>query len=276
MELEKISICDLIKYLTILLLAFSGSALADVNSVGNKIIASHRYIMGDNDSKSDATALCFLEAKRQAIEYAGVMVESKMTIKKNNQGSIEASSDLKAIASALVEAKQISSNLGIDKGQMYIDCEVEASVDRSQIEKQITQIAKDPKIKADVIAQQKRIKALEEQVSNMKGLLDTLPRNEAVKLRQERIVNFQEIDELSQRKIIIMKKVDKLSNDVVKLIEIGMIHEEVESLMGDPRSVSGSDDDQDYNYGKYWVNFNDGVVKCIAPQSMICHEAVKE
>ena len=121
-----------------------------------------------------------------------------------------------------MEAKQISSNPGIDNGQMRIDCEVEA-----------------------------------------------------VQLRQERIVNFQELDELSQRKIIIMKKVDKLSNDVVKLIDTGMLHEEVESLMGEPGSVYGRDDDQDYNYGKYWVNFVVGVVECIAPQLLVCTGKVK-
>ena len=36
----------------------------EVVAAGDLITARHRYRMGDNDTKSDASAICFLEAKR--------------------------------------------------------------------------------------------------------------------------------------------------------------------------------------------------------------------
>ena len=35
------------------------------------------------------------------------------------------------------------------------------------------------------------------------------------------------------------------------------------------------DDNQDYNHGKYWVNFGAGVVECIAPKPFVCTGKVK-
>ena len=58
--------------LLILTFLFSSEVYSDVKCVGDRIVANHRYIMGDNDSRSDAVALCYLEAKRQAIEYAAL------------------------------------------------------------------------------------------------------------------------------------------------------------------------------------------------------------
>ena len=35
----------------------------------------HTYVMGDNDSKSEARRLCYLEAKRKLLEKAGTYME---------------------------------------------------------------------------------------------------------------------------------------------------------------------------------------------------------
>ena len=48
---------------------------------GEIIYASHKYTMGDNDTKNDARRICFLEAKRQAIEKAGTYLESTTEIR---------------------------------------------------------------------------------------------------------------------------------------------------------------------------------------------------
>lgn len=45
------------------------------------IFADHRYVMGDNDSKNDARRMCFLEAKRRALEKAGTYIESRTEVK---------------------------------------------------------------------------------------------------------------------------------------------------------------------------------------------------
>ena len=43
------------------------------------IYATHKSVMGDNDSKNDVRRMCFLEAKRKVLERAGKRAEN-MTI----------------------------------------------------------------------------------------------------------------------------------------------------------------------------------------------------
>src|SRR4030043_874461 len=45
------------------------------------IYASYKYSMGDNDTKNDAKRICFIEAKRLAIEKAGTYLESTTEIR---------------------------------------------------------------------------------------------------------------------------------------------------------------------------------------------------
>ena len=56
----------------VLLLLIPSLSIAETKT----IYASHEYIMGDNDSKNDARHMCFLEAKRKALEKAGTYISS--------------------------------------------------------------------------------------------------------------------------------------------------------------------------------------------------------
>ena len=122
---------------------------SDVTATGDTIIAKHRYTLGDNDSKSDATTICFLEAKRKAIEYAGIYVESTVQITQTEK-SRKAQSDMKTIAAALVSAEMVSSNMGFDNGKMFVDCIVKAKVDKSRLNQEIAKITSDPVAKKQV------------------------------------------------------------------------------------------------------------------------------
>jgi hypothetical protein len=62
--------------LCLLLLSPSG-VLAEVET----ITATHKCVMGDNDSKNDARRMCFLEAKRKVLAKAGAYIQSRTTIK---------------------------------------------------------------------------------------------------------------------------------------------------------------------------------------------------
>jgi hypothetical protein len=53
----------LVCYSTILLILLPSFSFAEIKT----IYVSHKYIMGDNDSKNDARHICFLEAKRKAL-----------------------------------------------------------------------------------------------------------------------------------------------------------------------------------------------------------------
>lgn len=189
------------KYLSLYIfigIALSTTALAaesispDVTASGDTITAKHRYTMGDNDSKSDATTICFLEAKRKAIEYAGVYVESTVKLTQT-ESSQNTSSDIKTMAASLVSAEMVSSKQGFDNGRSYVDCVVNAKVDKSKLKENITKITSDPIMKKQVEEQQNQLKKLEIEVMRLQHQLQTAPRQEAIALRQDRAIIFKEV-----------------------------------------------------------------------------------
>ncbi len=250
----------------------------DVTASGDTITARHRYTMGDNDSKSDATTICFLEAKRKAIEYAGVYVESTFQIYET-ETSRKATSDIKTIAASLVSAEMVSSKQGFDNGRSYVDCVVNAKVDISKLKENITKITSDPVMKKQVEDQQNQLKKLETEVLRLQEQLQTAPRQEAIALRQDRTVVFKEIDTLQQKSLEIVTLIESKGRDVQKLITKGMTIEEVVSLAGEPRSKGKNHmvypyDGDNYNYGTVWVIFENDLVKCLSDdfiQSSKCY-----
>ncbi len=125
------------------------SETPDVKTSGDAIIAKHRYMMGDNDSKSEASKVCFLEAKSKAIEYAGIYVESTVQQNQTDKAGIFTSnsrSNMRSIAAATVSAELVSSKTGFDNGKMFVDCVVKAKVDKSKLKEAIERMAAHPDI----------------------------------------------------------------------------------------------------------------------------------
>lgn len=257
----------------ILLASVSHFAFAespDVTASGDTITAHHRYTMGDNDSKSDATTICFLEAKRKAIEYAGIYVESSTQITQTEK-SRKAQSDMKTIAAALVSAEMVSSNTGFDNGKVFVDCVVKAKVDKTKLNQEIAKIAADPAAKKQIEEQQIRLKNLETEVLRLQAQMQSAPRQEAVSLRQERTAVFKEIDALQQKKLEIISVIESKGIEVQQLVTKGMTFQEVKSLVGDARAKGGVDGYTSgisgwaFNYGTHWVLFDtSGLVICVS------------
>ena len=254
------------RYIFMMLIAFSQTAVAeshDVTATGDTITTKHRYTMGDNDSKSDATTICFLEAKRKAIEYAGIYVESTFQISQTDKSRI-AKGDMKTIAAALVSAEMVSSVAGFDNGKMFVDCTVKAKVDRSKLKQEIERINADPEAKRQVEEQQVRLKNLETEVLRLQSQLQSSPRQESVTLRQERTAVFSEIDSLQRRKQDIVSVIEGKGRDAQQLITRGMTKSEVISLVGKPRStIHYMGEGPRWNYGTTWVLFDQSeIVQC--------------
>ena len=141
----------------IVALLANGSAIADtseVSAANDTITAKHRYMLGDNDSKSDATNICFLNAKRKAIEYAGAYFQSISQITQSDTTK-HAKDSYKSYASALVSTEMVSNDLGLEDGKAFLDCVVVAKLDSSSVKQEIATIASDPNAKKQIQQQQK-------------------------------------------------------------------------------------------------------------------------
>ena len=234
-----------------LLLLMGSASLA-----GAEIIyATHKYIMGDNDSKNDARRMCFLEAKRKAIEKAGTYIESLTEVKDARLTKDE----VRAYSSALLKVETIKENWKLVGNNMAVILKVKADVDTSHILKELSKIGKDTSVQKKIISQQKRLKSLERKVVSLQKQLGKVDAPRAATLRKDRNVVFKQIDELEAKKIAILSKIKSRARDAVRLVERGMNKDDVRSLVGNPRTTSA----MGWNYGEVWVVFENGLVGCL-------------
>lgn len=261
-------------------LAFAESP--DVTSSGDTITAHHRYTMGDNDSKSDATTICFLEAKRKAVEYAGSYVESEVNIDQTEK-SRKAKSKVKTIAASLVSSEIVSVDTGLDNGKVVIDCVVNVKADKNQLKKDVAKISADPAANKKIEQQQIQLKKLEDEILKIQSRLSSASGQQAVSLRQERTAVFKEIDTLQKKKLEIISFLETKGRNAEQLVTSGMNEKDVISLLGEKRAKNRElmddryDGDQHlwwrdgWNYGTHWVHFRDGIVMCVSPSSQGCY-----
>lgn len=215
------------------------------------IYASYKYTMGDNDTKNDAKRICFIEAKRLAIEKAGTYIESTTEIK-NFQLTRD---EIRTFAGAIVKVDIASEEIKFVGESQVILMTVKAGVDIDSFRERVKQIKADRDLESKIKEQQSKIAAMENKIKDFQKQLTTKDLDEVVKARRERKEAFERIDELEKIKFDIRAK----TRIAVENVELGMTPEEVVSLVGKPRSIDGAN----LNYGSVWIIVESGIVACI-------------
>ncbi|MBU1183778.1 MAG: hypothetical protein KJ663_01195 [Proteobacteria bacterium] len=235
----------------IIFLSFSSSAY----SASESVFASYKYTMGDNDTKNDAKRICFLEAKRLAIEKAGTYIESSTEIKNFNLTRDE----IKTFAGAIVKVEIASEEIKFVGENQIIFMTVKADVDIGSFRERVKQIKSDRELEKKVIDQQRQLQGLEDNLKKLQQQLTTKNIDEVVTLRKERVEAFGKMDELEKVKFDIKSK----AKTAIQNLERGMTPQEVIKFAGEPRSKVSHGSDLKYNYGNVWVVIESGVVSCI-------------
>ena len=128
-------------------------------------------------------------------------------------------------------------------------------------------IQKDTNVQSKIKLQQSKLQRLENQVLDLQRQLGSVDAVQAATLRKDRNVVFKKIDSLQAKKLAIMEKIESASKNVLALIERGMTDDEVRSLIGKPRAIDYSWGR--WNYGKYWIRFDNSLVTCIQKGSCV-------
>lgn len=215
------------------------------------IFASYKYTLGDNDTKNDAKRVCFIEAKRLAIEKAGTFIESSTEVR-NFQLTRD---EIRTYAGAIIKVDIASEEITCVGESTVIFMTVKAEVDIDSFRDRVKQIKSDRELEKKVKEQQMQLQMMEDKIKNLQGQLTTKDFDEVVKVRQERKSVFEGIDELERIKYEIRTK----TRYAIEKIELGMTPEEVVRIAGQPRSK----DYNNLNYGNAWVIFEGGIVSCI-------------
>lgn len=214
------------------------------------VFASYKYTMGDNDTKNDAKRICFLEAKRLAIEKAGTYIESSTEVK-NFQLTRD---EIKTFAGAIVKVDIASEEIKFVGENQVIFMTVKADVDITSFRERVKQIKSDRELEKKVIDQQRQLQGLEDKLKNLQQQLTTKNLDEVITIRKQRTETFGQIDELEKVKADIKQK----TTVAVQNVEIGMTKQEVINLLGAPRSTAPYYDH--LNYGNVWVIIESGIV----------------
>jgi hypothetical protein len=240
-------------------IVFLSSLVFPSFSYAEIIYATHKYIMGDNDSKNDARKMCFLEAKRKVIEKAGTYIESLTEVKNARLTRDE----VLAYSSALLKVETIKEDWKMSGGNMVVILKVKADADTGDLQNKLSNIRKDKSIQKEVIEQQNKLRHLEKQVIQLQQKLGAIDSEKAASLRKDRNVVFKEISELESRSIQILSKIHKITKNAIQYIDIGMTRNEVETILGKPRTHLFHKTDARYNYGKVWLIFSNDIMHCI-------------
>ena len=222
---------------------------------GDYIYSKYKYTLGDNDSKNEAKKICFLEAKRLCLEKAGTYIESHSEIRNYQL----AKDEIVTYAGAFIEVEIISEEMKFSDENIYLEMTVKAKIDVKSFKDKILHIKNNKDLASKIRYQQKQITELKEKIRSFHNELKNKSVEKAIQIKRQRNIIFNKLDELQKIKYEISTKT-QLATDK---IEIGMIPNEVISLIGEPRSKDECSNHVYYNYGKVWVIFESGVVSCL-------------
>lgn len=253
------NICHINKILILIccmLILFPSTVFAKVETF--KAVAT--YVLGDNDSKSDARRFAFLEAKRNLLEKIGTYIEAETRVINGRLSEDK----IKSYSSALLSIETTNESWEKRGENMVLSLEVKTDVDKEKLLDEIRKIMSSSSAKGKIDQQQRQIESLEKQLRELQKQLERTDYDQSLKLRQERRAVFQKIDETSQMKIDIMSRISKENKNVIDLVELGMTAREVLSLAGQPsssyQSLLGH---QVYLYGTHKIFIENGIVGCI-------------
>ena len=217
------------------------------------VYASYKYVMGDNDTKNDAKRICFIEAKRRCLEKVGTYIESETEVKNYKLTKDE----VRTYAAALTKVEVVNEEVKFEGESIAIFMTVKAEVDTADIGRKIEQIRADKSLQTNIKKQQQQVDALEKKIRRLQKDLAATDYKKAVKLRTERKVVFDTLDEVSKIKYDIRNK----TRLAVENVELLMTPQEVIRVAGRPRSKTWLN--KRWNYGNVWVVFSGGVVNCL-------------
>jgi len=156
-----------------------------------KVEANGEYVMGDNDNKSDARKMALEHAKRSAAEQAGSYLESSTLVK----DGMLSKDEIVSFTSAVLKTDVISEAMVLlDNKTTMFSIKIAATVDTSSLEKNISELKDNTKLKSDLLQLQASNKLLLAQLEEVSKQLNTKDVKGLRLLRDRREDLFSQID----------------------------------------------------------------------------------
>lgn len=155
------------------LLVFCPFAVTAIPAHGatETIMASHTYVLGDSDSKEQARALCYMNAKRKVLDQAGVFIEGSSEVK-NYQLTKD---QIQSYSAAILSVEVVKEDFVLTNGVNTLTLTVKADVDVAEVKSRLARIMADKGVQATILTQQQQIRELERQVQALSQKLWSAP-----------------------------------------------------------------------------------------------------
>lgn len=173
-----------------------------IHAKTDTLTATFKYSMGDNDSRSDAKRIAFMEAKRRLSEQAGVFIQSETLVADSQLSRDEIKSYSAVLLKVVVEKEEFQITGEIQS----VIVTVKADIDTEEVARTLSQIREDRTLKKKIKEQQAAVKELEDKIRRVQSELSNTDTDKAIQLRKERNVAFQQMGELEKIKFNIQKK----------------------------------------------------------------------
>jgi len=240
-------------FLIFLFIIFTWESLNAQNV--DTIYATYRYIMGDNDTKTDAKRICFLEAKRQCLEKAGTYIESNVTVE-NYQVTED---EIKTYSASILKVDIVSEKTEVIGESFAIVTTVKAEVDLDFLREQIEKIKSDDDVASEVQQQEQQRTNIEKKIQYLHKELAKADEMRVQQIRKEMSQAFADMDSLERFKDLVRTKT-KLALENLRL---GMTPEQVIRVLGKPLKKVQHHGNPRLNYGLVWVVFSNGKASCL-------------
>ncbi len=246
------------------MLMFAGTAQAET------ITASTEYQMGDNDSRNDARNICYLNAKRQALERAGVYIESQTAVR-NLQVQRQ---DVTAFTAAIAKVEQVGDRL-LSRGEsQVVTCTVRITIDPQEMQARLQQVGRDKSLQADLRRQQERIVELEARLETLTHNLGQASGERAAAIRLERasvVSDIRSIEAAVRSWEERTERNKKLQSFIRQYIKVGMTQDEVIAILGQPAQKESDRSGDEYYERWYYGDAKDAARLYFNKQKFISH-----
>ncbi len=227
--------------------------------------ATYTYVMGDNDSKSEARRLCYLEAKRKLLEKAGTYME----VFSKTEDFRLTRDEIVSFSGAVLKVRVVKEEPKMVGGNFAITMTVRAEVDDESMRKALERFAADPQARAGLRRSAEKERGVENELLRTGAPGEVAAKDWEATLRDKtrRLRSLEKLEDLEQEKADILAGIEQSSQRAATLPTKGMTTDEVIRLLGQPRALKGdSGSSSGYvcgNYGQTWVVFKDGLVECV-------------
>lgn len=186
--------------LTVAILSYAAdSALAEVRT----ITATGEYRMGDNDTRTDAKRLALLDAKRLALEQAGVYIESITEVKNLDL----AKEEIRAYTAGIVEVVELTTRTVMESESTVVRVDVTAKIDTDVVTRQIEALRQNQDVKSKLLAAEFRAHKLQEELAAKTRELaaaKSKPTAETVTRQRQQLMTQADVEILVARARVIL------------------------------------------------------------------------